>query len=153
VCTSRYNLFYLTSFHPNAYHQDEPPHAAVVISRHAPDRPVLLVAEELLMFFLYQPTWVKDIRALRNGMTPLDRPLAASGLDQFIPESAKDMSWVQHARETCSVNLIEALRNALRDLGLTRGKVGFDHPGLAQHLGFSDLRGLDGYGRAIASKS
>ena len=25
VATSRYNAFYLSGFHPNAYHQDEPP--------------------------------------------------------------------------------------------------------------------------------
>jgi len=149
VSTTRYNLFYLTSFHPNAYHQDEPPHVAVVISRHAPDRPILLVAEELLMFFLHQPTWVKDIRPLRNVMSPLDLPLDSSGLDRFIPESARDLSWVQRAREKYSMNIIEALRNALRDLGLTSSKVGFDQPSLAQHFGFSDLRALDGYGALL----
>ena len=146
VTTSRYNLFYLTSFHPNAYHQDEPPHAAAVISRHQPDRPVLLVAEELLMFFLQQPTWVKDIRPLRSVMSSLDLPLERSGLDRFIPESASSLAWVQHAREKCTTNIVEAVRNALGDLGLTRGKVGFDHPGLSRHLGFSDLQALDGYG-------
>ena len=146
VTTTRYNLFYLTSFHPNAYHQDEPPHVAAVISRHAPDHPILLVAEELLMFFLHQPTWVKDIRPFRNVMSPLDLPLDLSGLDRFIPEAAKDISWVQRAREKCAVNIIDALRSALGDLGLTRGKVGFDHLGLSQHLGFSDLQVLDGYG-------
>ena len=83
VTTYRYNLFYITSFHPNAYHQDEPPRAAAVISRHQPDRPVLLVAEELLMFFLQQPTWVKDICPLRSAMSPLDLPLEQSGLDRF----------------------------------------------------------------------
>ena len=149
VCTTRYNLFYLTSFHPNAYHQDEPPHVAVVISRHVPDRPVLLVAEELLMFFLHQRTWVQDIRPLRSVMSPLDLPLEAAGLDRFIPESAKDLAWVQRAREKCSMNIIEGLRNALTDLGLTRGKVGFDQPSLAPHLGFSDLQTLDSYGALL----
>jgi len=152
VCTTRYNLFYLTSFHPNAYHQDEPPHVAVVISRHAPDHPILLVAEELLMSFLHQPTWVQDIRPLRNVMTPLDLPLDSSGLERFISESARDLSWVQQAREKCAMNIVEGLRAALRDLGLSNGKVGFDAPNLATHLGFSDLRSLDGYGALLFTR-
>ena len=146
VAASRYNLFYLTSFQPNAYHQDEPPHAAVVISRHAPDHPVLLVAEELLAFFLHQPTWVKDIRPLRSVMSSLDLPFNVSGLDRFIPEAARDVSWVQRAREKCTMNIVEAVRSALSDLGLSRGKVGFDHPGLSRHLEFPHLQALDGYG-------
>ena len=149
VSTTRFNLFYLTSFHPNAYHQDEPPHVALVISRTAPAEPVLLVAEELLMFFLHQPTWVKDIRPLRSVMSPLDLPLDATGLDRFIPKSKQGLEWVQHAREKCSLNIIDGLRVALRDLGLTKGKVGFDQPGLARHLGFPDLRALDGYGALL----
>ena len=146
VATSRYNLFYLTGFNPTAYHQDEPPHAAVVISAHEPDHPILVAAEHTVSFFLNQPTWVKDIRAFRSVITQLDLPMVPSDIDQFIPQSARDVPWVRQARDNYTMNIIEAVRGAMRDLGLTRGTVGFDHPGLPEQLGFSDLRAVDGYG-------
>ena len=145
VATSRYNLFYLTSFDPNAYHQDEPPHAAVVISRHDPDHPILVVAEHLLAFFLHQPTWVKDIRPFRNVITHLDLPMSPLDVDRFIPQAAREVPWVQRAREKYAMNFIEALRSALRELGLNKSTVGFDHPGVSKLLGFPDLQAADGH--------
>ncbi len=152
VTTSRYNLYYLTSFHPNAYHQDEPPHSAAVISRHEPEHPVLLVAEELLAFFLHQPTWVKDIRPFRSVISPLDLVTSPSDVDRFIPQSATDVPWIQRAREQYTTNIIEALRSAIRDLGLSKGKVGFDHPGLSKFLKLSDLQAVDGSGPLLFSR-
>ena len=152
VATSRYNAFYLSGFHPNAYHQDEPPHVAVVISRHEPDHPVVVVAEQLLAFFLLQPTWVEDIRPFRNVITGLDLPPSQSDVDRFIPRSATNTPWVKRARERYSTNIVEALRGALRDLGLDKGNVGFDHPGLVDHLGFSGLREVDGHGPIVFAR-
>ena len=145
VASSRYNLFYLTGFNPNAYHQDEPPHAAVAISLHEPDHPILVVAEHLLAFFHHQPTWVKDIRPFRGVFSQLDLPMNQSDVDRFIPQSATGATWVRRARENYAVSFVEALRGAMRDLGLAEGKVAFDHPGLSDPLGFSGLQTLEGY--------
>ena len=152
VATSRYNVFYLSGFHPNAYHQDEPPHTAVVISRHEPDHPVVVVAEHLLAFFLLQPSWVDDIRPFRTVMTSLDLPPSQSDVDRFIPRSAMNQPWIKRARERYSTNIVEALRGAVRDLGLDNGKVGFDYPGLADLLGFSGLREVDGHGPVVFAR-
>ena len=146
VASSRYNLFYLTGFRPNAYHQDEPPHAAVVISLHEPDHPILLVAEHLLSFFLHQPTWVKDIRPFRSSISPLDLPMRRRDIDRFIPQSATALDWVQRARQNYTVNLVEALRGAATDLGLAKGKVAFDQFGLPELLGLPGLQAVDGSG-------
>ncbi|HZA67439.1 MAG TPA: aminopeptidase P family N-terminal domain-containing protein, partial [Geminicoccaceae bacterium] len=58
VATVPYNVFYLTSFNGVAHKADEPRPYAVVLSRHAPEHPVLVVADYYLATFLTQPTWV-----------------------------------------------------------------------------------------------
>ena len=146
VATSRYNLFYLTGYNPTAYHQDEPAHAAVVISVHEPDHPILVAADHTVAFFLSQPTWVKDIRAFRNVITHLDLSMSPSDVDQFIPQAAKDVPWASQARAKHTMNITEAVRKAMRDLGLTEGTVGFDDARLSEQLGFADLRAVDGNG-------
>ena len=152
VATSRYNVFYLSGFRPNAYHQDEPPHAAVVISRHEPDHPVVVVAEHLLAFFLHQPTWVEDVRPFRSVITSLDLPPSRSDVDRFIPREAMNQRWIERARERYSMNIVEALGSAMRDLGLDRGKVGLDYPGLADLLGFPELQEADGHGPVMFAR-
>ena len=152
VATSRYNAFYLSGFHPNAYHQDEPPQAAVVISRHEPDHPAMVVAEHVMAGFLLQPTWLEDIRPFRCVITNLDLPPSQSDVDRFIPQWGMNTPWVQHAREHYSTNIVEALRNVMRDLGLDKGKVGFDYPGLAGPLGFSELQEVDGRGPVVFTR-
>ncbi len=79
-------------------------------------------------------------------MSSLDLPFNLSGLDRFIPKAASNVSWVQRAREKCTMNIVEALRSALSDLGLSKSKVGFDHPGLSRYLEFPHLQALDSYG-------
>ncbi len=152
VAMSRYNAFYLSGFHPNAYHQDEPPHAAVVISRHEPDHPVIVVVEQLLAFFLSQPTWVEDIRPFRGVITGLDLPHSKSEVDRFIPRAAADVPWLKHARDHYTTNVVEALRGALTDLGLDKGTVGFDYPGLADVLEFPNVQAVDGHGPVVFAR-
>ena len=74
VATLPYNVFYLTGFNAIAHKADEPRPYAVILSRHAPERPILVVADYYLATFLKQPTWVEDIRPFRAVMMPLDLP-------------------------------------------------------------------------------
>src|SRR6476661_4380057 len=64
VAYLRPNVFYLSGFAPpaSAAVQETNGYAAVVISRHAPDHPIILVAEFDLAYFGHQPSWIKDIR-------------------------------------------------------------------------------------------
>ena len=88
VASLPYNVFYLTSFNGVAHKADEPRPYAVVLSRHAPEHPVLVVADYYLATFLEQPTWVQDIRPFRAVMMPLDLPPARTDIDRFIPAAA-----------------------------------------------------------------
>ena len=74
VATVPNNVFYLTGFNAIAHKSDEPRVCAVVLSRHAPDHPIMVVADYYLATFLTQETWVEDIRPFRAVMMPLDLP-------------------------------------------------------------------------------
>ena len=88
VASLPYNVFYLTSFNGIAHKADEPRPYAVVLSRHAPEHPILVIADYYLATFLTQPTWVEDVRPFRAVMMPLDLPPERTDIDRFIPKAA-----------------------------------------------------------------
>ena len=63
VATAPWNVFYLTAFNAIAHKADEPRPYAVILSRHMPEHPVLILADYYLATFLKQPTWVEDVRS------------------------------------------------------------------------------------------
>ncbi len=121
---------------------------AVVISRHEPDHPIVVIPDSDISFFLRQPTWVQDIRPYRSVIVPLDIPWELSAIDRFIPGDALEIPWVQEAKAKYAEDLAQACVGALRDLGLDRGRVGFDNlsfaPMVASHL--PDMQVTDAYG-------
>src|SRR6187431_1672520 len=56
VATVPNNVFYLTGFNAIADKSDEPRVCAVALSRHAPDHPIVVVADYYLATFLTQET-------------------------------------------------------------------------------------------------
>ena len=98
VATTPNNVFYLSSFNGIAHKSDEPRVCAVMLSRHAPEHPILVVADYYLATFLTQPTWIEDIRPFRAVMMPLDLPAQKSDIDRFIPTSGFGQAWVENAR-------------------------------------------------------
>ena len=145
VASSPYNLFYLTSFNGVAHKADEPRPYAIVLARTAPEHPVLVVADYYLATFLRQPTWVKDIRPFRAVMMPLDLPPQRTDIDRFIPPSGAGIDWLARARERYAFDMGSAVRGALTDLKLERGRVAFDDMGFGFRLGLEDLEVVDGY--------
>ncbi len=148
VAYLRPNVFYLSGFAPpsNQSVHETNGYAAVVISRHAPEHPVIVVAEFDLAFFLTQPSWIADVRPYATLLLPFDVPLGPSPLDRFIPVGQRGSAWVQRARETYAPSLVEGVRRGLSDLGLSAATVGFDDLRLAQALSTEPLRVRDAYG-------
>jgi Xaa-Pro dipeptidase len=144
VATLPLNVFYLTSFNGVAHKADEPRPYAVVIARERPEHPVLVVADYYLATFLGQPTWIEDIRPFRAVMMPLDLPPQRSDIDRFIPADA-GAPWLAGARERYAYDMGSALKGALADLKLERGRVAFDDMGLGFRLGIEGLDVADGY--------
>lgn len=145
VATTPQNVFYLTGFNAIAHKSDEPRPYAVILSRHAPERPILVVADYYLATFLSQPTWVEDLRPFRAVMMPLDLAPARRDIDRFIPPNGSGTAWLQRARENYAYDMTTALRGALADLGLSRSRVAFDDPGFGMRLRLDGIEIADGY--------
>ncbi|MGH6814312.1 MAG: M24 family metallopeptidase [Hyphomicrobiaceae bacterium] len=145
VATSPYNVFYLTAFNGIAHKADEPRPYAVMLSRHTPEHPILAVADYYLATFLVQPTWVEDVRPFRAVMMPLDLPAQRTDIDRFIPRNGAGVAWMDRARQAYAYDMTGALRGALKDLKLDRGRVAFDDMALGLRLGVEGIEVVDGY--------
>jgi Xaa-Pro dipeptidase len=145
VATLPYNVFYLTGFNAIAHKADEPRPYAVVLSRHQPEHPVLVVADYYLATFLKQPTWVEDVRPFRAVMMPLDMPPARSDIDRFIPAGGSKAAWIERARKSYAFDMGTTIRGALRDLKLDKARVAFDDMGAGLRLGVEGMQVADGY--------
>src|SRR5215467_1044864 len=66
------NVYYLSGYASRRMQMQEANgYGAVVISRHEPDRPVLVVPDFEVQFFLHHPTWIQDVRPYRSLMVPM----------------------------------------------------------------------------------
>src|SRR6185503_2437038 len=145
VATTAQNVYYLTGLNAIAHKSDEPRPYALLLSRHAPDHPVMVLADYYLAPFLAQPGWVEDLRPFRAVMMPLDLPPSAGDIERFIPRSASVARPIEGARRNYAFDMSTALRGALRDLGLERGRVAFDDPGFVMRLAIDSIELADGY--------
>jgi Xaa-Pro aminopeptidase len=145
VATAPWNVFYLTGFNGIAHKSDEPRPYAVILSRHAPEYPIMVLADYYLATFLTQLSWIEDLRPFRAVMMPLDLPPQRSDIDRFIPRAGTGQPWIANARSTYAFDMTSAVRGALRDLKLERGRVAFDDMGFGFRLGAEGLEVVDGY--------
>ncbi|MFN0071330.1 MAG: M24 family metallopeptidase [Chloroflexota bacterium] len=148
VAYLRPNVLYLSSFAPpsGASVHETNGYAAVVISRHAPHHPVIVVAEFDLPYFASQPSWIKDVRPFATLITPLDVNWGSTAGDRFIPTDVRALDWVVAARSRYEPSLVDGVRGALADLGLVKATVGFDDLRLAHALEEPDRTVADAYG-------
>jgi Xaa-Pro aminopeptidase len=144
VATAPWNVFYLTGFNAIAHKSDEPRPYAVILSRHAPEHPIMVLADYYLATFITQPSWVEDLRPFRAVMMPLDLPARRSDIDRFIPRSGA-APWLANARATYAFDMAGTVRGALKDLKLDRGRVAFDDMAFGFRLGVEGLTVVDGY--------
>jgi len=144
VATTPQNVYYLTGFNAIAHKSDEPRPYAVVLSRHAPEQPVLVVADYYLATFLANPTWVADIRPFRAVMMPLDLPPRRTDIDRFIPAGAS-AAWLEGARRNYAFDMDIVLRTALTEQRLARGRVAFDDVAFGIRLGVEGIEVTDAY--------
>ena len=153
VATTPNNVFYLSSFNGIAHKSDEPRVCAVVLSRHAPEHPILVIADYYLATFLTQPTWIEDIRPFRAVMMPLDLPAKKTDIDRFIPTSGFGQAWVENARRTYGFDMGSVLKGALAELKLDTAKVAFDDRSFGLRLGIEGMTVADGYDPMMFARS
>ena len=145
VATTPNNVFYLSGFNAIAHKSDEPRVVAVILSRHAPDHPIMVVADYYLATFLTQETWIEDIRPFRAVMMPLDIAAKTTDIDRFIPEAGMGKPWVQNARRHYAFEMGTVLKSALAELKLDGAKVAFDDMGFGLRLNLDRVSMVDGY--------
>jgi len=145
VATTPLNVFYLATFNGVAHKGDEPRPYAVLISRHAPEHPVIVVADYYLATLLGQPSWIEDVRPYRSLMMPMDLPAKRTDFDRFMPKHGQGVTWVDRARQAYTFDMGSALRGALKDLKLDKGRVAFDDMGFGLRLGLDGVEVVDGY--------
>jgi Xaa-Pro aminopeptidase len=155
VATTALNVFYLAGFNAIAHKSDEPRPYAVVLSRHAPEQPAMVLADYYLASFLAEPRWIEDVRPFRAVMMPLDLPPQRSDIDRFIPHGARGF---ERARERYVFDMNSALRGALRDLKLERGRVAFDDVTVGLRLALDGMEVTDAcdalmFARAVKTKT
>ncbi len=148
VAYLRPNVLYLSGFGPPASVsvQETNGYAAVVLSRFEPGHPIIALAEFDVPYFTGQPSWVEDVRPYATLLTPLDLPWGPSALERYLPVEFRETEWGRSARAKYAPSLVDAIRGALRDLGLARGTVGFDDLRFANTVADSDVRVVDAYG-------
>lgn len=148
VAYLRPNVFYLSGFAPpsSASVHETNGYAAVVISRHAPDHPAIVVAEFDVPYFHFQPSWIKDVRPFATLLTPLDVSWGDSAIDRYLPAEVRDTDWAAVARSNYAASLVDAVTEAMHDLGLNHGTVGFDDLRFANALALPDVQVSDAYG-------
>jgi len=142
VATTAQNVFYLTGFNAIAHKSDEPRPYAVLLSRHAPEQPVMVLADYYLATFRAGGSWIEDLRPFRAVMMPLDLPPDRSDIERFIPGGAAGF---EGARKNYAFDMTSALHGALKDLKLDRGRVAFDDPGFGMRLAPDGIELADGY--------
>jgi len=145
VATLPYNVFYLSGFNGVAHKADEPRPYALLLSRHAPNHPILVIADYYLATFLTQPTWVEDIRPFRAVMMPLDLPPKPTDIDRFIPPAQASTPLLERARRSYAFDMAKGVRGALKDLKLDRGRVAFDDMGAGFRLALDGVTVADAY--------
>ena len=153
VASTPLNVFYLSGFNGIAHKADEPRPYAVVLSRHTPEYPILVIADYYLATFLAQPSWVRDIRPFRAVMMPIDRAPQREDIERFIPQEASELEWMRAARSNYTFDMASALRAALRELRLDGARIGFDDLGFGQRLGVAAVDGYDTFMSARAVKT
>src|SRR4029450_8222157 len=109
VATGPTNVFYLTGFNAIAHKSDEPRVCAVILSRHAPDHPIMVVADYYLATFLVQETWVEDIRPFRAVMLPLDLPASSADRPPRHPRRHRSLHSIAGARQAMDRERARAL--------------------------------------------
>ena len=153
VATAPLNVFYLSGFNGIAHKSDEPRPYAVIVSRHAPEHPIMVIADYYLATFLTQPTWIEDIRPFRAVMMGLDLTPKPGDVDRFIPAAGATVEWLARARDNYTFDMKSAVHGALKELGLMRGRVAFDDMAFGFRLGLEDVDVNDGYDPLMAARA
>lgn len=121
------NQYYLGSYARHSTIPEELGMFPVVISRHAPDHPIICMPDLDIARLPVQPTWIQDVRPYATVL-PFDVEPTLAELGRFVPKHAFDRALHRLGPQVrYEHGLAEAMVRAIHDLKLDRGRVGFDN--------------------------
>lgn len=150
VIYTRPNVFYLSGYASRsaAAAAETSGYAAVILSRSEPDHPIVVLPDWDLQYFYDNPSWITDRRAYATLQLPLGLPADDAAFDRFVTPEVRETPWGRHARAHYAENFGQACHAAMRELGVVRGRIGFDDLRFAAAMtpAFPDIEVVDAYG-------
>lgn len=135
IAISPNNVYYLSDYETDLLY-DPPWIACAILPRSEDVEPCLIITEIDLTCLVERPSWMPDIRTYYFALYGQLFPTLTFNKDQPLTgDDAKVYAAVQELKEKGTVGLMDALIPALKEKGLTRGKLGFDDVRLAMALG------------------
>ncbi len=147
VAQLRQNVFYLSGHFSRGImgrHENDS-QACVIVSRHDPHHPILVVSALDADHVVSHPTWIEDVRPFVPYLISPDIPINGAALDRFMTRAARETEWGSRAHSLIADGYRETCRRALVDLGLTRCRVGFDNLSFASSMVPDGLEVMDAY--------
>lgn len=144
----RPNVYYLSGFAPpsNVSVHETNGYAAVVISRHMPDHPILVVADFDVALLAEQPSWIENVRPFASLTLPFGVAVEPQQMSRYVPRAILETPWGQNVIGHYNGVLGDAVTTAMADLGLRTCRVGFDNLHFAGTLQTDAVEIVDAYG-------
>jgi Xaa-Pro dipeptidase len=157
VLHTNVNVFYVSGFASSglsgSLFETDDSAAVVLVSRHEPEHPILVMPAVYVPYFASRPTWIEDIRGYGGfnnaapgtatddgGVRPREQTLA-----NFAPRDLLASPWGARAQGAYEPDFATAIGRAARDPGLFAGVVGFDDVRF-QRLAPDGARTMDAFG-------
>lgn len=147
VVQLRPNVYYLSGYSSRTIvsRHETDSQAAVIIARDEPNHPVLVLTALDADRMVSIPTWVRDIRPFIPHIVSPDIPLDAQAFDRFVSRAARETEWGARARSNLRDGFRPTCEAAMAELGLTKGRVGFDNLSFAKSVAHPDVEIFDAY--------
>jgi Xaa-Pro aminopeptidase len=136
------NVFYLSGFYGTQAAHEANSSGVVIIPRERPERAILLVADLMLATFATRPTWIEDVRPYPGA---LGLPFDPERVHRMVPAPLKASPIGAHMLANYTETKDRALIKALRDLGIDKGRIGFDNLQTPTALADLDLEVVNAY--------
>jgi Xaa-Pro dipeptidase len=144
VASMATNTFYLSSMTTHKSSPETAPYYVVIISLNDLQHPIMLIPDSEISRFVYQPSWINDVRPYVGATLPLDVRPSKAEMVRFMPSSMLEGELGQRVVNSYtseSSSMINVLSKAMNDLGLRSGRVAFDSWELGVAMG-SLLNGI-----------
>jgi Xaa-Pro aminopeptidase len=135
IAVSPNNVYYLSDFETDFLY-DVPWVACAILPRSPDIAPCLVVTEIEIAVLIQRPSWMPDVRTYYFDIYGDVLPVHTFNEDEPLTgEDAQIAAMVQELQSRRTVNVMGGVIPALREKGLTKGRLGFDDIRFAGLLG------------------